>query len=230
MKFLLFILLCSNAFAGFQRKGDEVLPFKDKAYPLTSLIEDYSSITGRPVSYEEDIFRKNQNVHVELNTSISLKDFEKFFHSALDMSSFTAVNENGVLWIYNSRDVRYLPIEVYTDESYPKDKTYSTVMIELKHPLSSNIARNLRTILSRYGRVIDFSNGNTILVNDLGTNIERIKQTISSMDTDEAFKRLVKMKPKTPKFENPLKEKLIDLQIENELLKKKCMKNREVKP
>lgn len=229
MKIIFILLLCTSAFAGFNRQGDEIQPFKDPNYPLSSLIEDYASLTGTSVSYADDLFRKDETVHVNFNSSQSPKEFEKFFYSSLDMAGFTAISENGVLWIYNSRDIRYLPVEVYTDDSYPVDKTYSTVIIKLKNPLSSKISRNLRPIMSRYGRVIDFSDGYTLLINDLGTNIDRLKKTIASMDTEKAWKTLLEAEPKQKEPENPLREKVLDLQIENDILKKKCVNSGEVR-
>lgn len=229
MKLILMMFLCASAQAGFTRQGSEILPFRDQAYPLASLIEDYASLTGTSISYADDLFRKDQSVHVDFNSKQSLKEFEKFFYSSLDMAGFTAISENGVLWIYNTRDIRYLPVEVYTDDSYPVDKTYSTVIIKLKNPLSSNIARNLRPIVSRYGRVIDFSDGYTLLINDLGTNIDRLKKTIASMDTEKAWKTILESEPKKKEPENPLREKVLELQIENDILKKKCVSSGEVR-
>lgn len=230
MKLILALFLCATAHGGFTRQGEEVRPFTNKSYPLVSLVEDFAAITGSAVSYADDLFRKDETVHVEFNAPVSLRDFEDFFYASLDQAQFTAVKENGVLWIYPSRDIRYLPVNVHLDDSYPKNKTYSTVLIKLKNPLSSNIARNLRPIMSRYGRVVDFSDGYTILINDLGTNIDRVKKTIASMDTEEAWEALLEAKPKIKEKEHPLRAKVLDLQIENDILKKKCADSREVRP
>lgn len=227
MKFLFILLFCTSVHAGFKREGNEILPFSEKNYPLKSFIQDYAEIMNVNITYPENLFRKETMVHVNFNTRIGQAEFEKIFYSILDMTGFTAIKEGEMMWLYHSRDIRYLPVNLYTDDTYPRNRSYSTVAVRLNNPLSSNIARNLRPILSRYGRVIDFSDGYTLIISDVGTNIERIVKTISSMDTKDAFANMVADKPAPKEEDNPLRDKLVDLQLENDILKKKLTEMKE---
>lgn len=65
--------------------------------------------------------------------------------------------------------------------------------MRLKYVESYDIARNLRPFITRYGRVIDEKNANTIILADTGKNIHRIHKLIEKLDTSDFLVRKKKV-------------------------------------
>lgn len=221
MKLLLCFLLSLSAQAAFKTEGEFVLPISRKDYPLTQLIQDYAEFMNLSVTYKKSVFPEGRKVHLELNQKLNKEELRKIVYAVLSAEGYTVSDEQGFLWIMNSRDIRYASRPLATTESFNKDSSFGLVLIQLKYPLSTAITRNLRPMLSRYGRVIDFSDGKSLIVSDEGTSIDRIIKVVRLMDTKEAFERLLNDVPK-PKEEDPkMLERIVELEQEKKILEKK---------
>lgn len=230
MKYLFLLLLTFQAHAALKVSGNDVVPFNNPKYPIKELIKDYAETMKLNVTYVSNLL-KDETVHIELNSKTSLAEFKKIFYEALYTLGYSPKEDQGILWIYATRDSRYLMSQIYTDDSFPKDASFGLVVHKLKYPLSGEIARNLRPFMSRYGRVIDLNDARTILIHDRGDNAERLIKTINTMDTEEAYKNVLAYKPGKDEHEgNPLKEKVVELELEKKLLEKKYMQLKEERP
>ncbi len=224
MKFLLLLLLSANAQAALKVENGEILPFTNTKYALVEFIKDYSSLMNLNVTYPKDLFQTSETLHVQLTTKVTTAELKKIFYESLHNLGYTPLEDTNVLFLNRTRDIRYLPTKVFIDRSFPKDATYSTVIYRLRYPLSSDIARNLRPFLSRYGRVVDLSDAKTLVINDTGENVERLLQTIAGLDSEKAYESLLNYTPKPgPEEPSPLKEKIIDLEMDKKLLEKKII-------
>lgn len=225
MKYLWLFLVCTQLHAAFKIEGDEISPFTNNKYPLKEFIKDYAELMKLNVTYASDLIKENQTLHIQLNTKVTKGELKKIFFESLDSLGYTSSDDSDILFLFSTRDIRYLPTKMYVDQSFPKDASYSTVLYRLKYPLSAEITRNLRPFLSRYGRVVDLSDAKTLILNDRGDNVERILQTIASLDTEAAYQDLITYKPKKSEGEevNPLQEKVMDLELEKKLLEKKYL-------
>lgn len=224
MKYLLLFFLCAQALAAMKMENGEVQPFINAKYPLKEFIRDYAQMMKINVTYPSDMIKDKEMLHIELNSKATRDEFKKVFYELLANAGFTPIEDNRVLWINETRDIRYLPTKVYDDPSFPKDASYSTVIYRLKYPLSSEICRNMRPFLSRYGRVIDLSDARTLILNDRGDNLERLITTIKSLDIEVAYQNLINFKPEIKEDdENPLKEKVLELELDKKLLEKKYL-------
>lgn len=204
MKYFLLFLICLSAeAASFKLENGEIRPFTRVNYPLKELIRDYAHLMKLNVTFSSNLIKDSETVHMELNSKVTLPEFKKVFYELLGSSGYSPIEEKNILWLVDARDMRYMPSSVYTDESYPKDASFSMVLYKLKFPLSSEIARNLRPFMSRFGRVIDLSDARTIIVHDQGDNVERLIGTIKSMDTEAAYKGFLKNKPDFPSLPAP---------------------------
>ena len=226
--FLLSFLICLSAQAEIKVQNGEVLPFSYTNYPLKSFVKEFAELMNVNVSYPAGTIDEKDRVFYKLNAKVSTAEFKKIFLEILDNFGLTGIEEDGVIWLSPARDIRYMISEVYIDNKFPKDASFSMVLFTLKHPLSSEIARNLRPFMSRYGRVIDFSDGKTILMSDQGTNIERLIETIKFMDTGKAYQSMLSFVPKPdPDETHPLQEKVMELEVEKKILEKKYMNLKE---
>lgn len=74
-------------------------------------------------------------------------------------------------------------------------------VISLKHVSAAEIARNFRPFMSRYGRIIDIKQTNTIIIADTGSNINRLAKMVKFLDVaghEEAL-QIVKVKNSSPR-------------------------------
>lgn len=224
MKFLILLLLSTHVYAGLKVLNGEVQPFTNTKYPIKEFIKDYAELTKLNVTYPANMIKDKETVHIQLATKSTVDEFKVLFYESLASLGYTPMEDQSLLWIYNTRDVRYAASPVRTDQNFPKDASYSTVIYKLKYPLSSEVCRNIRPFISRYGRVIDLSDAKTILFHDRGDNTARLLKTIESMDTDTAYKSILSFKPKKDEDEgNPLKEKIVELELDKKILEKKYM-------
>lgn len=224
MKFLLLILLSTQVHAGLKIENNEVLPFTNTKYSIKEFIKDYAELTKLNVTYASNLIKDKETVHIQLATKTTIEEFKVLFYESLANLGYTPREDSNLLWINSTRDVRYMASPVYTDKSFPKDASYSTVIYKLKYPLSSEICRNMRPFMSRYGRVIDVSDARTILFHDRGDNTARLLKTIENLDTETAYKSILTYKPKKDENdENPLKEKVVELELEKKIIEKKYL-------
>jgi general secretion pathway protein D len=224
MKYLLLLILSTQVHAGLKMVAGEILPFTNTKYPIKEFIKDYAELTKLNVTYPSSMIKDKETVHIQLATRSTVDEFKVIFYEALDTLGYTPKEDGNLLWINNARDIRYLASSVYTDQSFPTDARYSTVIYKLKYPLSSEICRNMRPFMSRWGRVIDMSDARTILFHDRGDNTARLIKTIENLDTEAAYKSVLNFKPKKDEdAENPLKAKVVELELEKKLIEKKYL-------
>lgn len=226
MKILLILLmLVSHAFAAIKTEGEWILPFERKGYPLKELIQDYAEATKVNISYSEELLsRDHSKVDLYINEKTSFTHFSSLFKSLLYSKGYTVVQEEGFQWLARARDVRYMPSEFYTDQNFPNDESFVTVLYRLKYPIGADVSRNLRPFLSQHGRVLGLPDGRSIVLHDKGDNVLKIIDTIKFMDTEKVYKAALDKKPEDIKpEESSLNQKVVDLEVKNAILEKKLI-------
>ena len=227
MRLVFLWLFSMPAVAGLSLQGNRVAPFKSDAYPLRSLVKDYAEILQTPVVYDDETISAKSSVQLQINQGMGLVDFKQAISQLLSHQGLSLQEEAGFILITPARDNRYLAGPVFTDESYPRDAGHKMILYTLKHPLAPSITQNLRPYVSRYARVINFSDAHTIIISDMGINAERLIKNIQAMDTDEAYQRFLAQKPKEKKENTEEQEKILTLELENKLLEKKYLELKE---
>lgn len=228
MKLISLLLLLPNLCFGsvMKKEASYILPLKLVNYPMEKFIRDYADLMNKTIfSNEIDLPSNRNKINITINEKINVQDFSKMFYTILESRGYTALAEGDFLMIFSSRDIRYSPTKLYDSDDFPKTDAYVFVLHQLKNPLANEITRNLRPFLSRYGRVIDFSDAHSIGIQDRGANIDRLISIINSLDNQKSFDRLKNKKSfsltkkKHKKTTQEEKE-----QMELEILKLKRMK------
>ena len=227
MKLWLLLLVSYGVQAALPTAGDEVLPFKSDAYPLRQLVKDYAELTQTHLQYDRKTLEPGATVRLHLNQKTSRAEFKKIFYSLLANEGLTVMEEQGFSWIANSRDIRYMPGPIYTNDQIPANSSYGLLVHTLKYPLGDEVTRNMRPHVSRYGRAINFSDAHTIMLHDQGTNLTRLLLLVQSLDTEVGYQNLLKLKPREKEEDLEMKEKIVELQMDNKLLEKKYLELRE---
>lgn len=224
MKILIILLgLSLNTFAVLKVENQKVQPSEIKGMKLSEFITFYADTFNISITYEDRVV-KDVDINLVLNKELDKEEMTSLFDTVLMDNKLTKV-ENGVGFsIIETRDVRYTPVGTYSSENNPGGKQYIMVHHKMKFALSSEASRNIRPFLSRYGRVIDFADGKTIVLLDYADNIKRLISIISSIDNKNSFqsflnKRQIKKRQDSEFLK--LQEEVVGLKLEKKILEKK---------
>jgi len=160
--------------------GPEIVTNFD--FPETEIMEltnHMQKLTGINLILGKDVKGK---ISITAPTPITVGDAWKAYLAALEMAGFTLVKSGAFYKIINSRDVRYSPTAIYTGSYTPETDTHIMKIMALKNVDAAEISRNFRPFMSRYGRIIDIKQTNTIIVSDTGNNIARLEKLIKFLD------------------------------------------------
>lgn len=113
---------------------------------------------------------------------ITVGDAWKTYITALEINGFTLVPSGKFYKIVSTRDIRYTPTKIYTGSYTPDTDNYVMRILPLKNIDSTEVTRSFRPFMTRFGRIIDIKQTNTIIVQDTGSNINRLVRLIKFID------------------------------------------------
>ncbi len=113
---------------------------------------------------------------------ITIGDAWKAYLTALNTNGYTLVKNGAFYRIVSTRDIRYTPTKIYTGSFTPNTANYVMKIFPLKNISAKEVSRSFRPFMSRYGRIIDIPQTNTIIVQDTGNNINRLSRLIKFVD------------------------------------------------
>ena len=174
--------------------GPEVVKsFDFEKTSLVDLTKHMQKLTGINLILDRDLKGK---VSIMAPTAITVGDAWKAYLTALNINGYTLVKSGSFYKIVQSRDIRYTPTKIYTGTYTPETENYVMRIITLKNVNSTEVTRSFRPFMSRYGRIIDIKQTNTIIVQDTGANINRLVRLIKFIDVpghEEAL-QIIKVK------------------------------------
>lgn len=160
--------------------GPEVVKSFD--FPNTSLKDltmHMQELTGINLILDEDL---RGTISIMAPTPITVGDAWKAYLTALNVNGYTLVQSGEFYKVVNARDIRYTPTKIYTGNFTPETDNYVMRIIPLKNIDSAEVTRSFRPFMSRYGRIIDIQQTNTIIIQDTGSNINRLTRLIRFID------------------------------------------------
>jgi general secretion pathway protein D len=160
--------------------GPEVVESFD--FPETSLVDltkHMQKLTGINLILDKDLKGK---VSILAPTAITVGDAWKAYLVALNLNGYSLVRSGEFFKIVNNRDIRYTPTKIYTGSYTPNTENYVMRIISLKNIDSTEITRSFRPFMSRYGRIIEIKQTNTVIIQDTGSNINRLVRLIKFID------------------------------------------------
>jgi general secretion pathway protein D len=160
--------------------GPEIVESFD--FPDTDIMEltkHMQKLTGINLILDKDVKGK---ASIIAPTPITVGDAWKAYLTALNMAGYTLVKAGAFYKVIATRDIRYTPTKIYTGNYTPDTENYVMRVIALKNVSAAEIARNFRPFMSRYGRIIDIKQTNTVIMADTGTNINRLVKMVKFLD------------------------------------------------
>lgn len=184
-----FILLVNVAHATTLKKVQSGYEVLKQDFSIEEVIEEYAAIKGYSLIVDGKLKGQSSLFGPKI---IKSSELDLFVTSLLSDAGYSLLANDEIkqFEIIYSRDVRYKGGKVTNDiNQVPENYNFYQFVMKLKYVDSHDIARNLRPFISRYGRVIDEKNANTIILADTGKNIHRIYNLIKKLDTPDFLKR-----------------------------------------
>ena len=136
-------------------------------------------LTGINLIIEKELKGK---ISISASSAITVGDAWKAYLTALNINGYTLVKSGAFYKIVQSRDIRYTPTKIYTGDYVPNTENYIMKIIPLQNISSAEVTRSFRPFMSRYGRILDLKQTNTLIVQDTGDNINRLTRLIKFID------------------------------------------------
>ena len=160
--------------------GPEVVTSFD--FPNVSILDltkHMQKLTGLNLILDKDIKGK---ISISSPTPITIGDAWKAYLQALSINGYSLVKSGAYYTIVNNRDIRYSPTTMYTGTYSPNTENYVMQIIPLKYVNSREVSNSFRPFMSRYGRIIEIKQTNTVIVQETGTHINRLMKLIKFID------------------------------------------------
>lgn len=160
--------------------GPEVVTSFD--FPNVSILDltkHMQKLTGLNLILDKDIKGK---ISISTPSPITIGDAWKAYLQALSINGYSLVKTGAYYTIVNNRDIRYSPTTMYTGTYSPNTENYVMQIIPLKYVNSREVANSFRPFMSRYGRIIEIKQTNTVIVQETGTHINRLMKLIKFID------------------------------------------------
>jgi general secretion pathway protein D len=219
MKILLILMLVSfQAFGSIltqDNNGNYLL--KNSEFDFSKLISDYSRITKKNLIIGSDVKGKAYLYGVK---KIKKEEIDLYISAVASQVGYTILSntELNQIEVINARDIRYRSTKLYTDiNNVPDNYNHIQFIMKLKYIEASDISRNFRPFMSRYGRIIDERHANTLVISDTGKNVNRLYKLAKALDTKAYVERkdFIKKINDNAKKEVTKKENIVDF-IQNQ--------------
>lgn len=174
--------------------GPEVVTSFD--FPNVSLLDltkHMQKLTGINLILDKDIKGK---ISISTPSAITIGDAWKAYLQALSINGYSLVKSGAYYTIVNNRDIRYATTSIYTGSYTPDTENYIMKIIPLKYVSAREVNNNFRPFSSRYGRMTEIKETNTIIVQDTATQIKRLEKLIKLIDVPghEETLQIIKVK------------------------------------
>jgi len=150
---------------------------------INECIKKVSKLTNKTYILDKDI---KGTINTTDNFELTAENADYFLSEMLNILGYSRVpSDSADFTIINARDVRYVPTKLltYGKDEIPKNHDHISVTIKLKNKyLTSDLSRNFRPFMSRYGRIIDVPKTGTLIINDTGKNIHRLIGLVNQLD------------------------------------------------
>jgi general secretion pathway protein D len=120
-------------------------------------------------------------VKVISSKPVSSSELYDLFLSILDVHGYTAVRSGNVVRVIQSKDARSAPVRVESARVTPSDE-YVTHVIRLDNISAAKLIPVLRPLVPQQAHMAAYAPANAIIISDIASNIERIRNIIESMD------------------------------------------------
>ncbi len=167
-------LSLDNSVKGLQVKNFD-LPDKD----IKDVVTLISKWTGKNFILDSKVRGK---ITIIGPSQVTLQEAYQAFLSALDANGLTTVQSGKFVRIIESQEARRAPVQTFAGEFAPNDDQFITRIFQLKYINSDEVQREFRDLTTRQGKLFAYEPTNSLIITDTGSNIQRIREILDSLD------------------------------------------------
>jgi general secretion pathway protein D len=150
-----------------------------KETDIQELIKFVAEATGTTIVVDPAVKGK---VKVVSSKPVSREELYELFLSILEVHGYTAVRSGGVIRVIQSKDARSAPVQVRDGNSGRASDEYVTEVIKLENISAAKLIPVLRPLVPQQAHMAAYAPSNAIIISDLSSNIDRIRDIIKRMD------------------------------------------------
>ena len=150
-----------------------------KETDIQELIKFVAEATGTTIVVDPSVKGK---VKVVSSKPVSRDELYELFLSILEVHGYTAVRSGGVIRVIQSKDARSAPVQVRDGSSGKASDEYVTEVIKLDNISAAKLIPVLRPLVPQQAHMAAYAPSNAIIISDLSSNIDRIRDIIKRMD------------------------------------------------
>jgi general secretion pathway protein D len=150
-----------------------------KETDIQELIKFVAEATGTTIVVDPSVKGK---VRVVSSKPVSRDELYELFLSILEVHGYTAVRSGGVIRVIQSKDARSAPVQVRDSGSGTASDEYVTEVIKLENISAAKLIPVLRPLVPQQAHMAAYAPSNAIIISDLSSNIDRIRDIIKRMD------------------------------------------------
>ncbi|MCB0349758.1 MAG: type II secretion system secretin GspD [Bdellovibrionales bacterium] len=157
---------------------------------ISEIVKAISKLTGKNFILEKGVSGK---ISIIAPSQITVAEAYKAFLTALAMNGFTIVPSGNFLKIRSIQNAAKESIDTYSGNYFPNSDQLITRIMKLKYINAEEVQKTLRPIVNQSGDMVAYSPTNSLIITDLGSNVERITNIINQIDVPGFEEKLVVM-------------------------------------
>lgn len=160
--------------------GPEIIEkFEFNDVSLQDLTKHMQKLTGINLIIDKELKGK---ITISASTAITVGDAWRAYLSALNTGGYSLIKKGAFYSIVQTRDIRYTTTKIYQGDFIPNTENYIMKIFPLENISVKELTRSFRPFMTRYGRIIDVPQTNTVIIQDTGTNVNRLASLIKFID------------------------------------------------
>lgn len=157
---------------------------------ISEVVKAISKLTGKNFILEKGLQGK---ISIIAPSQITVAEAYKAFLTALAMNNYTVVPSGSFLKIRSLNVAAKESIDTYAGNYFPNSDQLITRIVKLKYISAEEVQKTLTRIASQNGDVQPYAPTNSLIITDMGSNIERLTTIINQLDVPGFEEKLVVM-------------------------------------
>jgi general secretion pathway protein D len=146
---------------------------------IQELIKFVAEATGKTIVVDPAVKGK---VKVISSHPVSADELYQLFLSILDVHGYAAVRSGDVVRVIQNKDARSAPVAVSDGNSGITSEEYVTQVLRLDNISAAKLIPVLRPLVPQQAHMAAYAPSNAIIISDISSNIDKIKDIIDRMD------------------------------------------------
>jgi general secretion pathway protein D len=147
---------------------------------IQELIKFVADVTGATIVVDPSVKGK---IKVVSSRPVNKSELYDLFLSILDVHGYTAVRTGNVIRVIPNKDARSSPVAVPSGELESTNDEYVTQVIRLENISAAKLIPVLRPLVPQQAHMAAYAPSNAIIISDIASNIQRIVEIISRIDS-----------------------------------------------